>query len=93
MESVPFLSDLLYAEGSFTACWRALVVQRTDHALPPQHEQREARLQDTKEVKVKGFTLQMNVANIHVLAVQRCSVSTTGTALIQSCRKTICSAS
>lgn len=93
MESIPFLSDLLGTQDSFTACWHVLVVQKADRALPPRCEWREARLQDTKEVKEKGFAWQMNAADMPVLAVQRCSVSTTGTGLIPSFRKTICSAS
>lgn len=74
MESVPFLSDSLRTHGSFTACWHVLVVQRADRALPPWRERREARLQDTKEVKEKGFVWQVNAADMPVLAVQRCSV-------------------
>lgn len=92
MESIPFLSDLLGTQDSFTACWHVLVIQRADQALPLWHEQREARLQDTKEVKEKGFVEQLNAAVMPVLAAQRCSVNTTGAGLIPSCRKTICSA-
>lgn len=36
------------------------------------HKQREARLQNIKEVKEKGFVWQMKAADM--LAVQRCSV-------------------
>lgn len=89
-ESVLFLPDSLGTQGSFTVCWCVLVVQRADWALPPRHEHSEARLEDTKEVKARGFAWQVNAADV---PVQKCSVSTTGTGLIPSCRKTICSAS
>lgn len=38
------------------------------------HEQSEARLENLKEVKEKGFVWQMKAADVPVLAVRRCSV-------------------